>query len=439
MICRIKSKKKILALVLVLMGLIPLISTANNREIDLLNDQIEDKREELERLDEEIAKQRQALQSVSGEATTLQSNLNQLEATRKKILSDIKYTETKISEIELTIDKINLEINEKEKLIQQNSEALSESIRKIRQLKEISLVEQVLGYESFSDFWNEFEQTETIQKKLGSEVNTLLSLKSELENKEQEKSNEKEELSEQKVTLASKKVAVEYTQEEKAVLLNKTKNQEAEYQKILNESLERRKAFEAELLEIESKLQTLIDPEGYASARNGILAWPVSGFRITQYFGNTAFAKSNPQFYSSGFHNGVDLAVPIGTNVRAAAAGKIKGFGNTDAFPGCYSWGKWILVEHESGLSTLYAHLSSISVSVGQKVKQGDLIGLSGSSGISTGPHLHFTTYITQGVQIRNYRDVAPKAYGCGAYNVSIPMGSLNSYVDPMDYLPELK
>jgi murein DD-endopeptidase MepM/ murein hydrolase activator NlpD len=434
----LQTSKRILLFILVIFSFSPFLSSASNKEIDRLENEIDDKKEELERIDKEIAAQRQALQSVSGEATSLQSNLNQLEASRKKILSDISYTETKISEIELTLDKISLEIQQKEGLIKQNSKALSESIRKIKDLKNISFVEQILGYENISDFWSEFEQTETIQKKLGTEVNTLANLKRELEEKEQEKNIERNELSSQKITLASKKEAVEYTKEEKASLLAKTRNQEAAYQKLLAENIERRKAFEAELLEIESKLQTLIDPDGYAAARKGVFVWPVSGFRITQYYGNTAFAKNNPKWYSAGFHNGVDLAVPIGTNVVAVANGTIKGFGNTDAFPGCYSWGKWVLVEHENGLSTLYAHLSNVSVSTGQKVKQGERIALSGSTGISTGPHLHFTTYITQGVQIRNYRDVAPRAYGCGAYNVSIPMGSLNSYVDPMEYLPQL-
>ncbi len=431
------NKKTIFLFIFALFVLTPFLLSASNDEIDQLNDQIDDKKEELERIDKEIAAQRQALLSVSGEATTLQSNLNQLEASRKKILTDIKYTETKISEIELTLDKISLEISQKEDLIKHNTKALAESIRKIKDLKTITFVEQILGYESISDFWREFEQTETIQKKLGKEVNALLNLKKDLEAKELEKTTEKEKLSEQKVTLAGKKEAVEYTQEEKAALLAKTRNQEAEYQKILAQKIERKKAFEEDLLAIESKLQTLIDPKGFVTERNGVFSWPVSSFRITQRYGYTDFAKLHPEWYPNG-HNGVDFAVPIGTNVVAATSGAIKGFGNTDAFPGCYSWGKWILVQHDNGLSTLYGHLSNISVKVGQKVKQGDVIGQSGSTGISTGPHLHFTTYITQGVQIRNFREVAPRAYGCGAYNVSIPMASLNAYVDPMKYLPQL-
>ena len=84
----------------------------------------------------------------------------------------------------------------------------------------------------------------------------------------------------------------------------------------------------------------------------------------------------------------------------------IVGTGNTDEPRGCYSYGKWILIKHENGLSTLYAHLSLIKVNAGETVNTGDIIGYSGNTGYSTGPHLHLTVYATQGVKIVRLGDI---------------------------------
>lgn len=417
-------------------GINPEKTSANSEEINKLNQQIEGKRSELEALDAEIAKQKSLVQNASGRANTLQNKIYELETTRKSLLTGIDQTEAQIKKAELTLSKLDIEIRDSEFLIDKNSSALAESIRKINILKSTSLVEKMLGYEKMSDFWNDFEQTEKVQKRLGYEVDTLQDLHEDLRNRQLSKIEEKGELSQYKVQLSSEKEAVESTKQTQSQILSKTKNEEAAYQKLLQETLAKKKAFEDELLEIESKLNLLIDPESYQKGRRGIFGWPAKNFVITQYYGSTSFSRSSG-LYATNSHNGVDFGIPLGTQVLAVADGKVKSFGNTDAFPGCNSWGKWILLEHNNGLSTLYAHLSSTQVSIGQQVSRGQVIALSGSSGISTGPHLHLTTYVTQGVQVRNYRDVAPKAYGCGAYNVSIPMASPDAYLNPIDYLPQ--
>lgn len=409
---------------------------ANRDEIRELNEQIEEKREELERIDREIEAQRQAVQSASGRANTLQNSLYQLEASRKKLLTDIDKTENRISEAELTLTKLEIEINEKEALIKFNSRALAESIRKIKELKSTSFVEKILGYNSVSDFWSDFEQTEIIQKKLNNEVTALLKVKKELEEKELEKKNEKEELSEYKTILSSEQESVEYTKQKQAELLAQTKNEEATYQKLLAENLAKKKAFEDELLDIESKLNLLIDIDSYPAPRRGIISWPLDSIIITQQFGGSQFAKTNPGIYGRPFHPGTDFGTPVGTAVKSVYAGKVIGSGNTDAYPGCYAWGKWVLVEHPNGLTSLYAHLSSISVSVGQEVRTGQQIALSGNTGVSTGPHLHLSLYASQGVQVGKYGSYKPGGGGCSATDATGPFADLDAYLDPMDYLP---
>ena len=88
----------------------------------------------------------------------------------------------------------------------------------------------------------------------------------------------------------------------------------------------------------------------------------------------------------------------------------------------------WVLVRHGNGLTTLYAHLSSISVSKGQSVLTGQLLGHSGNTGYATGPHLHFTVYASDAVQF--------KQYTCrSGPTVTVPISAYSAYLNPMDYL----
>jgi len=111
----------------------------------------------------------------------------------------------------------------------------------------------------------------------------------------------------------------------------------------------------------------------------------------------------------------------------------VKAVGNTDKVRGCYSYGKYVLVKHNNGLSTLYAHLSFIKVNKGDTVITGDTVGYSGNTGYSTGPHLHFAVYASQGVRIVRYGDYVKGKTNCG--NAYIPVAPLNAYLNPLDYL----
>ena len=113
-------------------------------------------------------------------------------------------------------------------------------------------------------------------------------------------------------------------------------------------------------------------------------------------------------------------------------SGGVQSTGNTDAQKSCYSYGKWVLIKHGNGLTTLYAHLDLIKVVAGQAVSTSDIIGYSGQTGYATGPHLHFTLYASEGVSVQRYS----QSRNCK--NVDIPVASSNAYLDPMRYFPSL-
>ena len=117
-------------------------------------------------------------------------------------------------------------------------------------------------------------------------------------------------------------------------------------------------------------------------------------------------------------------------------SGTIIGTGDTDLTCSGASYGRWVLIRHNNGLSSLYAHLSIIRASEGQVVKTGDVIGLSGGfpgavgAGYSTGPHLHVSVYASAGVKV----DRLPSKT-CGGRTFTLPLAALNAYLDPMDYM----
>ena len=205
-----------------------------------------------------------------------------------------------------------------------------------------------------------------------------------------------------KTNLANQKQAVDANKKGKDDLLAETQNKESTYQEILEQKRIAREQFEADLRDIESQLQFILDPNSVPQKGSGALGWPfnANSFNplsvITQQFGKTA---DSGRLYASGTHNGTDFGLPTGSEIRSAANGTVREVGNTDVGR-CLSYGKWVLVDHDNGLSTLYAHLSSISSKPGQVVNRGTVIGYSGNTGYSTGPHLHLTVFAKEGVQV---------------------------------------
>ncbi len=116
---------------------------------------------------------------------------------------------------------------------------------------------------------------------------------------------------------------------------------------------------------------------------------PVAGARITSRFGY----RTHPITGNYGFHTGLDLAAAEGTPIAAAFYGTVAETGEDDA------WGKYVLLEHSEGFATFYCHLSEIYAEEGAVIRQGETIGLVGSTGWSTGPHLHFEVRIN-GVRV---------------------------------------
>lgn len=390
---------------------------------------IEDRNSQIKKLEEEIKQYNIEVENASKQKTTLQSTIKTLDLTQKKINTDISLTQTKIKKTELTIEQIQNEINLSIQKINNNKKAIINLIKDIHTNDNQSIVELALSSKNISDIWVDLDTIQNIQEQIKNKSDELKGLTLQLADKQGKTKEQKNELLGLKQDLTGKKVAVEETKKEKNTLLAETKNKETAFKNLVKEKEALKDQFEKELYDYESQLNIMIDKGSYPKAKKGIIAWPLDKIRITQEFGKTVAAQ---KLYVSGSHNGVDFGASVGTRVKTVLDGVVSGTGNTDAYSGCYSFGKWVLVKHPNGLSTVYAHLSSISVSTGQELKTGDIIGYSGNTGYSTGPHLHLGLYATQGVRVEKYVN----SRGCK--QATMPIADVKAYLDPLQYLPTL-
>ena len=436
---KFKSTTLIGCLILVSFLIVTIVGDINSvyakSEIEELRDQISDRGDRLKEIEEEINGYKQELKKVGGEKDSLQNAINQLQLEKNKVQADIKYTKNKIGSTDLEINKLTIEIDDTEESIILNKEAISETLQALYEMDNNSLIEVLLKYENLSEFWGRLDELDQVRQVIGDQVLSLVSQKILLDEKYGETTQKRDDLVDLKEQYSDQNVILVGNSNEKSKLLSATKNEEANYQTLLKEREAARDQILKEMREFESQLQFILDPNTIPPEGTSVFNWPVPNFIITQLFGGTEFAKNNSSIYGGrAYHPGVDLAVPTGTQISAPLSGTVRATGNTDIVPGCYSWGKWTLIDHSNGLSTLYAHQSVVSVSAGEQVKTGQLIGYSGNTGYSTGPHLHFTVYAKEGVSVRKFNEIK-SVTSCGA--ATTPVAATDAYIDPMKYLPQ--
>jgi murein DD-endopeptidase MepM/ murein hydrolase activator NlpD len=291
----------------------------------------------------------------------------------------------------------------------------------------------LLGGGTLSSFFDAATTLETVRIDLQSHIQDLSGLKNNLENNKDIAEGKRKELANLNTSLTQQNQSLTIARSEQNKLLAQTKNQESVYQAQISQKKALEAKFESDLLNYENQLNLIVNPGSFAKPGTGVLQWPVASPYITQYFGNTPFATANAQVYGGKGHNAIDLRASPGTPIMAARAGTVRGTGNTDiTCPGA-SYGKWIFIDHDNGLSTLYAHLSTYIVSKGDRVSAGQVIGYSDTTGYATGPHLHFGVYASSGSEIATF-----PSKSCAGKNYTMPVADVSAYLNPLSYLPAI-
>jgi peptidoglycan DL-endopeptidase CwlO len=397
--------------------------------VDEIRQKIADNNKKISDLQSQIDQYSTLLNSTSKEAKTLKSALATLELTQKKLQTNLTLTTTQISKTKLTLNQLDVDIETAEQGIDRATSAIGESIRETYMTESQSMLEELLENSSLSEAWNYVNALQTIQSRVKIELDSLRDQRMTLGGKRELAIGEKIKLENYQKALSDQQKVVVTTKQEKDKLLKDTQSKESNYKAILAEKIKQKEDYEKELFAYESKLKIAIDPNAIPGARAGILSWPTEKISITQYFGKTVAAL---RLYVSGTHNGIDLRASIGTPIRASLSGTVTDTEAIRAKSGC-QYGKFVLIKHPNGLSTIYGHLSVVSVQPGDTVITGDIIGYSGDTGYATGPHLHFGVYATQGIRIVDSSSLG-SGRCAGIKTVASPPAG---YLDPMSYLPK--
>jgi murein DD-endopeptidase MepM/ murein hydrolase activator NlpD len=397
-----------------------------DRQVELKT-QILTRQQEIQQLEEEVKQHQRDLEQVGGEKKTLQNAVKTIDATRKKLSTDITLTQRKIDTTILSIEELGIEVRDKEIRIDRSKEAVGKIIRLLHEFSQETLVELLFAHQSLSQVFTDADQLTRLKEQLSSQISDLKSLQDALLEKRRNAEAAKQELVDLNGRIQDQKRIADAKRKEQSTLLDETKNKETNYKKILSDKQERIKQFAKELEDYENQLRYELDPQSIPKVGTKALSWPLASIFVTQRFGSSQSAK---RLYTSGTHNGIDFRAPVGTPVLSAASGVVVATGDTDAVCRGASYGRWVLIRHNNGLSTLYAHLELIRVGKGEQVVPGQTIGYSGNTGYSTGPHLHFTVFASAAVRV----DTLPSS-SCKNAVYTIPVSPRNGYLDPEGYL----
>lgn len=331
-----------------------------------ITDQIEDSDKKLSQIQSQIETIRSELQAVSSKRMQTEKELDIVQA-----------------ELEDTV----LELNKAVKRVKFNKKVLNNRIANTYKNGKVSYIEVLLNARSFTDLVNRasflqfiIEQDNQLLKRMKRAKQAVEEQKKQIELKKQKVQNIKVDLVAQEQRVAAvKKAQEDKKREEFSEKLYKQKlfdDAEKDKQKYIQ--LEEK--LQQESQDIESMLKRM---QGSSSSSpvmgTGKFIQPASG-RLSSNFGY----RIHPVYKYRKFHSGVDIAAPGGTPIYAADNGRVIFSGRKGGY------GNTVIVDHGGGLTTLYAHCSALYASVGKKVSKGTHIAAVGSTGLSTGNHLHF-------------------------------------------------
>ncbi len=377
-----------------LLGLVFLVLPLVGRAISVeeLEKQVQDKQNQITELQKQVDAYKTTVRTKQGEQLSLKNQIGVLESQISKLETEVKLIEAQISQTASKINDSQDKIKSEEDDLARQRENLKEIIRQINEYDGESVVALLLKNKDFSEFFNQVQYTENFQSAIQDKVEKIKLIKIQLEKERDNFKVQKEKLEEFQKNLEQKQGSLDKQKYQKEDLLGKTKGEEKRYQKLLNELIVKKAAFAKDLQELEKQI---LAARGFA-IRVQATQIPPAGTKIfdrpdgtlTQGYGMTEFARRGA--YNGAPHNGVDLSSGAGSPIMAAANGKVlaKGYNR--------GWGNWIAVVHSDSynLVTLYAHFQSPAiVTVGSQITEGATIGYEGSTGFSTGSHLHFSVY----------------------------------------------
>ncbi|OGL94746.1 hypothetical protein A2258_02335 [Candidatus Uhrbacteria bacterium RIFOXYA2_FULL_41_8] len=372
----IVSTVLILSTVLSLSGASLVFATETN--IDDLQDQIGVRKSQIDQINSKIDEYREKVNQYASQSASLQSDISMIENQVVLTELDIQATQIEIESQGLQLQIIEESIAQQEVQIQMQKEMLKEMIFELNKSDGVGFIEVLFSSNDFNDLFTEIELLETLNADIQNALEQTKETKLALEENKVDQQDRLDQLVDLQDELEGQKLTLESQMEAKDVLLDYTEQSESQYRVLLSQMRQEQQNITQQISALQLQMDDMVSgSDDYVGET--VFSWPLNGI-ITATFHDPTYPFRN----IIGEHNGLDIAAPAGTPIRAAAPGYVAWarYGN--------SYGNYVMIIHANGYATLYAHMSSMVVSADQYVSRGDIIGYEGTTGFSTGPHLHF-------------------------------------------------
>jgi murein DD-endopeptidase MepM/ murein hydrolase activator NlpD len=352
--------------------------------LSTVSDTIYDKQHQLQGLNGQIVATKTQIRQLLDQERALQSQIAALDAQLRAVQAQIDQETAKLVLLGQQVDQAKAELALKQAELKQHIADFGHRMRIMYKSGQVSGLELVFSAANFTDlmnrifFFNDIVREDRRQlAELQKERTAIEAMKADLEAKQAEQARVVKQIQDQKAQLQA-------VRDQRAARERQIAAIEAQFQRMLAD-------MQAQRATLQAQIASLIH-ESFRARSSGKWKWPIDGV-ITQGFGCTSypFEPYDPSCPSHHFHSGIDLATDYGTPVHAADGGIVHNFTMGCGWgSGLCGYGHYVVIVHAGGFTTLYGHLSSWAVGDGVQVDKDTVIGYEGSTGNSTGPHLHF-------------------------------------------------
>ena len=296
--------------------------------------------------------------------------------------AQIRNVEAQIEDYAALIAQAEADLADAQQREAEKYELFCKRVREMEEQGNVTYWSVLFKAESFSDLLGRLDIINEIMDADQRVIDQLKALQAEIEGKKADLEAAKADSEAAKAELLVKKSELDKQRQEAIALVNEIRSNESKYKSTLNALDAEEERIQAEIVKKSKELAAQEAANGENSKSNpGGYIWPVD----SRYITSTVGGRTSPGGVGSTNHKGTDIGrVGYTSSIYASKAGTVIVSEYSS------SYGHYVVISHGSGNTTLYGHMSSRKVAVGQYVNQGDVIGITGSTGNSTGPHLHF-------------------------------------------------
>lgn len=356
-------------------------TTIPSDDIQILTDEIAQKKSNIKTINDKISVYKKQIEQKQAEKASLAVELELLDNRIAKTELEIQETQTTIELVGSEIILLQSQLVELELKLQKNRELLTGILQKVQVRDQELPLSLFFGTDSLAALFDEVQSLETISQDLKDALEKIKNTKAQTEDKRIQQESKQEQMETVKLALQKEKQQLEEETAAQGLLIAQTQKSEDAFRSLLKELQAEQTFINQQINSLQKEIEEKLKENNQTDVDVSTMSWPIDpslrGISATYHDPTYPFRHLFE-------HSGIDLPASTGTPIKAAASGYVA-WARTGK-----QYGNYVMIIHSDGLATLYAHMSRIDVTVDQFIPRGAVIGAVGSTGFSTGPHLHF-------------------------------------------------